>query len=67
MNLEDETGLMNIICSKGVWTRYRRVARAAPALIVTGHLEKVDGVINVVAVRIERLDLSTPLRSRDFR
>jgi error-prone DNA polymerase len=67
LNLEDETGLMNIICSKGVWTRYRRVARAAPALVVTGSLEKVDGVINVVATRIERLDLSTPLRSRDFR
>jgi error-prone DNA polymerase len=67
LNLEDETGLMNIICSKGVWTRYRRVARAAPALVVTGYLEKVEGVINVVATRIERLDLSTPLRSRDFR
>jgi error-prone DNA polymerase len=67
LNLEDETGLVNVICSEGVWARYRRVARAAPALTVTGRLEKVEGVINLVATRLERLDLSTPLRSRDFR
>jgi error-prone DNA polymerase len=67
LNLEDETGLINIICSAGVWARYRRVARAAPALLVTGRVEKVEGVINLVATRIQRLDLSTPLRSRDFR
>jgi error-prone DNA polymerase len=67
LNLEDETGLVNVICPEGVWARYRRVARAAPALVVTGQLEKVEGVINLVATRMERLDLSTPLRSRDFR
>ena len=26
LNLEDETGLMNVVVSKGCWTRYRRVA-----------------------------------------
>ena len=30
INLEDETGLINVICSKGCWARYRRVARARP-------------------------------------
>ena len=29
MNLEDETGLINVICSAGAWKRYRRVARAS--------------------------------------
>lgn len=68
LNLEDETGLVNVICSRGAWARYRRVARAAPALIVTGRLERVEGVINIVAERIEALSLSsTALRSRDFR
>ncbi|MCU4184135.1 error-prone DNA polymerase [Acidiferrimicrobium sp. IK] len=68
LNLEDETGLINVVCSRGAWARYRRVARAAPALIVTGKLERVEGVINVVADRIEALTLSpTALRSRDFR
>src|SRR5205807_1664091 len=29
LNLEDETGLVNVICAKGVWARYRRVARSS--------------------------------------
>ncbi len=36
INLEDETGLINIICSKGCWARFRRTARGAPALLVRG-------------------------------
>ena len=68
LNLEDETGLVNVICSKGVWTRYRRVARSAPALLIRGRLEKAEGVLNVVAERIEPLALSVQGgRSRDFR
>jgi error-prone DNA polymerase len=68
LNLEDETGLVNVICSAGVWAHHRRVARAAPALLVRGRLEKVEGVINVVAERISPLSLSTgSMRSRDFR
>jgi error-prone DNA polymerase len=68
LNLEDETGLVNVVCSKGVWTRYRRDARAAPALMIKGRLERADGVINVIADRIEALPLSlNPSRSRDFR
>ena len=30
LNLEDETGLVNVICAKGVWKRFRTVARGAP-------------------------------------
>jgi error-prone DNA polymerase len=68
MNLEDETGLINVVCSQGVWTRYRTVARGSPALVVQGRLERVEGVINVIAQRIEALDLHLPPnRSRDFR
>jgi error-prone DNA polymerase len=68
LNLEDETGLINVVCSKGVWARYRRAARAAPALVVSGTLERVETVINVVAARITALSLEqTALRSRDFR
>lgn len=68
LNLEDETGLINVVCSKGAWARYRRVARSAPALVISGRLERVEGVINIVAERISALSLSpTALRSRDFR
>ncbi len=68
MNLEDETGLVNVICSAGAWKRYRRVARSSPAVIIDGRLERVETVINVVVERIRPLSLSpTTLRSRDFR
>ncbi len=68
MNLEDETGLINVICSAGAWKRYRRAARSSPALIVDGRLERVETVINVVVERIRPLSLSpTTLHSRDFR
>jgi error-prone DNA polymerase len=67
VNLEDETGLINVVCSKGCWARYRRVARSCPALLIRGRLEKQEGVINVVAERIDPLPLSAPTKSRDFR
>ena len=68
MNIEDETGLVNVVCSAGAWARYRRVARSSPALLIRGRMEKVDGVINIVAERIDRLELRTStLKSRDFR
>jgi len=68
LNLEDETGMINVVCSKGAWTRYRRVARAAPALTIVGRLERVEGVVNIVAERITALTMApTALRSRDFR
>ena len=68
VNLEDETGLVNVICSVGVWTRYRRVARDAPAMIVRGILERSpEGVVNLLADRFEPLVLAPPTKSRDFR
>jgi error-prone DNA polymerase len=67
LNLEDETGLINVICSKGLWQRYRKVARSAPALLVRGRLERVEGVTNVIADKLELLPMAVPSRSRDFR
>ena len=69
LNLEDETGLVNVICSPGVWKRFRAVARGASALRVRGVLERHQGVTNLVAGRITRLPLrlAEPFRSRDFR
>jgi error-prone DNA polymerase len=66
LNLEDETGHVNVICSPGVWRRYRRVALGAPGLLVRGRLESADGVANVVADRIAPLTLAAATPSRDF-
>lgn len=68
LNLEDEHGLMNVICSKGVWDRYRRVLRDSPALIARGMLERSpEGVTNLVADAFEDLRVGVQHRSRDFR
>jgi error-prone DNA polymerase len=68
LNLEDETGLVNVVCSVGCWARFRPVVRSAPALVVRGKLERtVDGVVNVVAHRIEALPVPVGTTSRDFR
>jgi error-prone DNA polymerase len=67
VNLEDETGLVNVVVSKGCWAAHRTVARSAPALLVRGRLERSEGVTNVIAERIEALPLSAPTKSRDFR
>jgi len=68
LNLEDEHGLMNVICSIGVWNRYRRVVRESPALIVRGMLERsVEGVTNLVADGFTDLRVGVSHTSRDFR
>ena len=68
INLEDEFGTLNVVASVGVWTRYRRVARESPALVVRGILERSpEGVINLVADRFEPLTVAARTSSRDFR
>jgi len=69
VNLEDETGLVNVVCSVGCWARYRTVLRSSSALLVRGRLERtVDGVVNVVAERVEPLPMGVDSpSSRDFR
>jgi error-prone DNA polymerase len=67
INLEDETGLLNVICSPGLWRRHRRVARTSSALLVRGILERHQGVVNLVAHRLVPLPAGATPRSRDFR
>lgn len=67
LSLEDETGLLNVVCSPGLWARHRLVARTSAALVVRGTLERADGVTNLVAERIDALSLLVPSSSRDFR
>ncbi|RKT57642.1 error-prone DNA polymerase [Saccharothrix australiensis] len=67
LNIEDETGMVNVVCTPGLWARYRKVARTSPALLVRGVLEKAEGVISIRADRLQALDLRVPSRSRDFR
>ncbi len=67
LGLEDETGLINVVVSAGCWTRYRREARNAPALLIRGRVERQETVVNIVAEKMEPLSVGSAPRSRDFR
>ncbi len=67
VNLEDETGLINVIVSKGCWSRFAQVVQGAPALMVSGRLERADGAVNIVAEHISALPVSAAPPARDFR
>ncbi len=67
INLEDETGMLNVTCSPGLWQRYRKTACTSPALLVRGVLEKADGVTNLNADRLTPLTVPIRSASRDFR
>jgi len=66
LNLEDETGLLNVVCRAGMWRRYRSVGRRAGALIVRGTVEKGDGVVALMAEHLQALPGVPSTGSRDW-
>jgi error-prone DNA polymerase len=80
LSLEDETGMVNVICPPPVWERHRRVAVAAPALVVRGRIERTGaagragaagGAPNLLAAVLRPLRVAASrtgaAASRDFR
>jgi error-prone DNA polymerase len=75
LSLEDETGMVNVICPPGVWERHRKPgmnsATAAPALAVRGRIERTGGAANLLAAGLRPLRVAASLTgaaaSRDFR
>jgi error-prone DNA polymerase len=62
--------MINLIVRPEVWERYRKAARGAIAMLVTGYLQNEAEIIHVLTTRID--DLSGQLAelvapSRDFR
>jgi error-prone DNA polymerase len=67
LNIEDETGMTNVICTMGLWRRYHRIARSSPALLIRGTVERAEGVVSVLADRLQHLPMRITAKSRDFR
>ncbi|MEZ2189927.1 error-prone DNA polymerase [Corynebacterium sp. CCM 9204] len=69
LGMEDETGLMNIIVSPGLWARQRRLARTAHALIVRGIVQNASGATAILADQLEPFPAAELLSTgaRDFR
>ncbi len=67
LNLEDETGHVNVIFSKGAWARWSSLARGAPALVIRGSLQRGQGTVALSAEFVEPLTLGATAPSRDWR
>lgn len=65
-NLEDETGLLNVVVFPDLWAQQKDVARRNPGLVIDGVLEYRDGVTNLVARGFSAFPVSG-VKSRDFR
>ena len=67
LSLEDETGMVNVICPPQVWERHQPMAAVAPALLVQGRVERAGGAVNLVADALRPLRVAAAVPSRDFR
>jgi error-prone DNA polymerase len=74
LSLEDETGMVNVICLPPVWERHQPAATVAPALVIWGRVERTGGAVNLVAdtlrplrVAVSVTGAASTVTSRDFR
>ncbi|WP_124054773.1 error-prone DNA polymerase [Arcanobacterium ihumii] len=67
ISLEDETGMMNVVCSGPLWNKYRSIVRHRQGLMIRGKIERGDGAVNLVADSFKEFDLGVAVASRDFR
>jgi error-prone DNA polymerase len=67
LSLEDETGMVNVICLPPVWERHQPAATAAPALAIWGRVERTGGAVNLVADILRPLRVAASTTSRNFR
>lgn len=76
LNLEDETGMLNVVVFETLWRQHRRVVRNVGGLAIHGRIEHGDGAVNLIAEAIVPIERIVPgvsriigrkHRSRDFR
>ncbi|MGV0868176.1 error-prone DNA polymerase [Corynebacterium kalidii] len=69
LGMEDETGLVNVMVSPGLWRARRKVATTSRMLMVRGIVQNAGGAVTVAADAFEPLEMADVLASpsRDFR
>ena len=67
LSLEDESGILNVVCSQGFWVRHRALLRTARAIVLRGIVENRTGAVNLVADAVESQDQAAAGRSTDIR
>ncbi|MFN9126780.1 MAG: OB-fold nucleic acid binding domain-containing protein [bacterium] len=74
MTIEDESGTANLIFRPKVYARVRLAVRSATLVIVSGKIERRDGVVHVLvdgardlSAQLVSGDAAMPVQSRDYR
>jgi error-prone DNA polymerase len=70
LTLEDETGLINVVVKPNLVKKSRRAIISSSILLVSGKLEKHEGVINIIGKEFIPLEFpqgGVKFESRDFR
>ncbi|WP_405185863.1 error-prone DNA polymerase [Streptomyces anulatus] len=62
--IEDETGMVNLVFAPHVWDRCHRTLLDAPAVLITGRVERSDGTVNVAVGRVEAITVAAPVPRR---
>lgn len=67
LGLEDDTGILNVVCSVGFWRSHKALLRTAPAVRLRGIVEKnEDGVVSFLADGAQLQHLGATSTSRNF-
>ncbi len=53
--LEDETGIINIVCWENIYNKYYREILSSKLILVKGRLQKESGTINIIAQSIKNI------------
>jgi error-prone DNA polymerase len=59
VTIEDEFGLINLIVRPAVYERYRLIWRTAPVIIVGGTLQRREGLVNLLADTVTRMQVGS--------
>jgi error-prone DNA polymerase len=66
LSLEDEFGISNAIVRPATYKATKAVIDTSPAVVVSGILQNVDGVLSVLARRVEPVQLFVRLAAREW-
>jgi error-prone DNA polymerase len=66
LSLEDEFGLANVILRPKIYRAAKPVIDASAALVVEGALQNLDGVLSVLARRVEAVDVFVRPAAREW-
>ncbi|MBI2773352.1 MAG: DNA polymerase III subunit alpha [Chloroflexi bacterium] len=66
LSLEDEFGISNAIVRPATYKATKAVIDTSPAVVVSGVLQNVDGVLSVLARRVEPVQLFVRLAAREW-